>query len=136
MRLVERSNLREEMGKPLGRDVALVYLLQLLPQISAGYTRDDSGDRGARLGSAQSVWRRKSPPILNGVGPKQSGPFAVGSELTSVIYSLLEKVADRLPDWGKVIFWTVLAIVGVYGSISMIAKYGLGSFLLRVIFSP
>jgi hypothetical protein len=64
------------------------------------------------------------------------GRFALGSELAGVIYSLLDKFLDRLPDWGKVVFWTILAIVSVYGSISMTGKYGLGSFLLRVIFSP
>ncbi len=31
------------------------------------------------------------------------------------------------------IFWTALVIVSVCGSISTIAKYGFGSFLLRVI---
>jgi hypothetical protein len=39
---------------------------------------------------------------------------------------------DKLPPWGKVIFFGLTAI----GSVYCIARYGLAHFLLRMIFSP
>ena len=45
---------------------------------------------------------------------------------------ILDRLFNKLPLRGKVIFW-VLTIVG---SVYCIASYGLAEFLLRVIFSP
>jgi len=42
------------------------------------------------------------------------------------------KVVDKLPTWAKVIFHVFVAVVSLY----CIRQYGLGSFLLRVIFGP
>ena len=53
-----------------------------------------------------------------------------------MITGLLDKLVSKLPNWGKVVFWVLMAIVGIYGSIDLITKHGFGGFLLRVIFSP
>lgn len=49
-----------------------------------------------------------------------------------MISSAIGKVVDKLPLWGKVIFY----VLRLAGSVYCIARYGLGSFLLKVIFSP
>lgn len=49
-----------------------------------------------------------------------------------MISNAIGKVVDKLPPWAKVIFY----ILVVVGSVYCIAHYGLGEFLLRVIFSP
>ena len=48
------------------------------------------------------------------------------------IVDLISKTIDKLPPWAKLL-GAVLAIVG---SVYCIARYGLASFLLHVIFSP
>lgn len=48
------------------------------------------------------------------------------------ISKVLEKAIDKLPPWAKLIVWVGAAIGCVY----YISCYGLGSFLLRMIFSP
>ena len=53
-----------------------------------------------------------------------------------MIYSLFDKVFDRRPEWGKVIFCVLAIIVGAYASVCVIAEHGIGYFLLRLIFSP
>jgi len=50
----------------------------------------------------------------------------------SMISTAIDKLLDKLPPWGKLIFWTIAILVTVYG----IARYGLGRILLRAIFSP
>jgi len=49
-----------------------------------------------------------------------------------MISAAIGKVVDRLPLWGKVIFYALTLL----GSVYCIAHYGLFHFLLRVIFSP
>jgi hypothetical protein len=49
-----------------------------------------------------------------------------------MISKALGKVVDKLPLWGKVVFYVLTLILSVY----CIAHYGLFHFLLRVIFSP
>ena len=45
---------------------------------------------------------------------------------------LFDKLFRKLPSWAKAVFW-VLAFIG---SLVVIAREGLGRFLLKVIFSP
>jgi hypothetical protein len=49
-----------------------------------------------------------------------------------MISSVIGKLVDRLPQWGRFIFYELTAV----GSVYYIAHYGLGRFLLRTIFSP
>lgn len=49
-----------------------------------------------------------------------------------MISSAIGKVVNKLPLWGKVIFY----VLTLAGSVYCIAHYGLGSFLLKMIFSP
>ncbi len=49
-----------------------------------------------------------------------------------MISSALGKIVDKLPLWGKVIFYVLTLILSVY----CIAHYGFFHFLLRVILSP
>ena len=49
-----------------------------------------------------------------------------------MISTALGKVVDKLPLWGKVIFYVLTLILSVY----RIAHYGFFHFLLSVIFSP
>ena len=49
-----------------------------------------------------------------------------------MISAAIGKVVDRLPLWGKVIFYVLILL----GSVYCIAHYGFFHFLLRVIFSP
>jgi hypothetical protein len=53
-------------------------------------------------------------------------------EAASMISAAIGKVVDRLPLWGKVIFY----VLTLLGSVYCIAHYGFFHFLLRVIFSP
>lgn len=48
------------------------------------------------------------------------------------ISKVIGKTIDKLPTWAKVIVWVGTAVGCVY----YISCYGLGSFLLRMIFSP
>ena len=49
-----------------------------------------------------------------------------------MISSALGKLVDKLPLWGKVIFYVLTLVLSVY----CIAHYGFWSFLLKAIFSP
>jgi hypothetical protein len=53
-------------------------------------------------------------------------------EAASMISAALGKVVDRLPMWGKVLFYVLTLLVSAY----CIAHYGFFHFMLRVIFSP
>lgn len=58
------------------------------------------------------------------------GPVAYSA--ASMISAALGKVVDKLPVWGKIIFYVLTLGLSVY----CIAHYGFFHFLLRVIFSP
>ena len=45
---------------------------------------------------------------------------------------LISKAIDKLPPWANLIG----AILTIIGSVYFVARYGLASFLLHVIFSP
>ena len=49
-----------------------------------------------------------------------------------MISAAIGRVVDRLPLWGRVIFY----VITVLGSVYFIAHYGFLRFLLRMIFSP
>jgi hypothetical protein len=49
-----------------------------------------------------------------------------------MISSALGKLVDKLPVWGKVIFYVLTLALSAY----CFARYGFFHFLLRVIFSP
>ena len=49
-----------------------------------------------------------------------------------MISAAIGKVVEKLPPWGKVIFYCLT----LAGSVFCIVHYGLFHFLLRVIFSP
>lgn len=63
-------------------------------------------------------------------GPTSAIPLQ--EEAANMISAAIGKVVDRLPLWGKVIFY----ILTLVGSVYLIAQYGFFHFLLRVIFSP
>jgi hypothetical protein len=48
------------------------------------------------------------------------------------IRGAIDKLFDNLPPWAKLIFFALTVV----GSVYYIARYGFGSFLLRMIFSP
>jgi hypothetical protein len=66
--------------------------------------------------------------------PRSSAETArpLQEEAASMISTAIGKVVDRLPLWGKVIFY----VLTLLGSVYCIAHYGFFHFLLRVIFSP
>jgi len=49
-----------------------------------------------------------------------------------MISEAMGKVVDKLPLWGKVIFYILTLALGVY----CIARYGFWTTLLKTIFSP
>jgi hypothetical protein len=49
-----------------------------------------------------------------------------------MISEAIGKVVDKLPPWGKFIFYVFTLVISVYG----IARYGLGRMLLRALLSP
>jgi hypothetical protein len=52
--------------------------------------------------------------------------------MAGMISRALDRLLDKLPPWGKVIFLVLAITLSVY----YIARYGFGSFLLHAIFSP
>jgi hypothetical protein len=53
-------------------------------------------------------------------------------DAASMISAAIGKVVDRLPMWGKVIFY----VLTLFGSVYCIVHYGFFHFLLRVLFTP
>jgi hypothetical protein len=53
-----------------------------------------------------------------------------------MLYKAIDKLVDKLPGWAKPIFWLVVGILGVIGSVYIIAHDGFFVFLLKLIFSP
>jgi hypothetical protein len=48
------------------------------------------------------------------------------------VMGLISRGIDKLPPWAKFI----LIVLTIFGSVYYIARYGILTFLLRVIFSP
>jgi len=53
-----------------------------------------------------------------------------------LISRAIDKVVDRLPRWAKFILAAIFIPLVILGSVQLIARDGLFTFLLKLIFSP
>ena len=53
-----------------------------------------------------------------------------------LISRAIDKVVDRLPRWAKFILAAIFIPLVILGSVQLIARDGLFTFLLQLIFSP
>ena len=53
-----------------------------------------------------------------------------------MISKAIDKLVEKLPPWGKPIFWLIFAALTIVASAYCIAHDGVFYFLLKVIFSP